>query len=95
MRKWQAINTDRIPPTIQAFKCGPLRALVSKDNGRWHISVSRHDRYPTWDEIKAARYDLLPNDIYMAQILPPKEKFINVHPNCFHLWEVPHSPEYD
>lgn len=85
---WNPINID-VGPGIQAFRAGPVRALVSKDAGDWHISVSCEDRYPTWDEIKEARYDLLPDDIYMAQILPPKSEFVNIHPNTFHLWQIP------
>ena len=56
---------------------------------RWHLSISRQDRYPSWEEIKDARYALMPPNIVVAQILPPKNDYVNIHPNCFHLWEVP------
>jgi hypothetical protein len=55
---------------------------------RWHLSISCQDRYPTWEEIKDARYSLLPMGLTFAQILPPMSQFINIHPNCFHLWEI-------
>lgn len=54
----------------------------------WHLSISCARRYPTWDEIKQARYGLLPDAITMAMLLPPSAQYVNVHPNCFHLWEV-------
>ena len=67
-----------------------LVALVTRDGPErhWHISVSRKDRYPTWDEIKAARYDLIPDAVTMAQILPPRAEYVNLHTNTFHLHEI-------
>jgi hypothetical protein len=64
------------------------RIFVGVENGRWHLSISHPERYPTWDEIKTARYQLVPNDVTMAMLLPPKERYVNIHPNCFHLWEI-------
>ena len=64
---------------------------------RWHLSISHRTneaqpkpgRYPTWDEIKDARYRFMPGDIYVAQILPPSSEFISVHDTTFHLWQIP------
>lgn len=55
---------------------------------RWHLSISRTDRYPVWDEIKDARYALIPDECTMAMLLPPKGEYVNLHPNCFHLHEI-------
>lgn len=55
---------------------------------RWHLSISHHGRYPHWDEIKQARYELIPDDAMMAMLLPPKEQYVNVHQRCFHLHEI-------
>jgi hypothetical protein len=54
----------------------------------WHLSISCVHRYPTWDEIKAARYDLLPDDVTMAMLLPPRSDYVNLHKNCFHLHQI-------
>jgi hypothetical protein len=70
---------------------GRLRAIVSQDgpDQYWHISVSHADgRYPTWDEIADARYDLCPNDIDMALILPPPADYTNYNPRVLQLTEV-------
>ena len=75
---------------------GPCQVLVSqelrpkKGDARtyWHLSISCRDRYPTWEEIKDARYSLLPMGLTFAQILPPMDQYTNIHPNCFHLWEL-------
>jgi hypothetical protein len=82
----------------KAFAMGECRIIVSRniygpkggDFGplRWHLSISCADRYPTWEEIREARYALLPDDCTMGMLLPPKKEYVNVHPNCFHLHEV-------
>ena len=60
----------------------------------WHLSISHQvfqdgrskpGRYPTWDEIKDARYRFTPSDIEMCMILPRPSDFVNVHETCFHL----------
>lgn len=74
------------------YSKGPCRVLVSQEpHGaklRWHLSISCSDRYPGWEEIKDARYALLPLGLTFAQILPPPNEYTNIHPNCFHLWEI-------
>jgi hypothetical protein len=54
----------------------------------WHISISHKDRYPTWDEIKTVRYKLAPKDIAMSMIFPTEKDYVNIHENCFHLYEL-------
>jgi hypothetical protein len=73
----------------QLFESLALRALRSNDDGRWHISVSRPNRYPSWDELADARYDLGPLDVEMAMILPPPSRYVNINKWVFHVWEVP------
>lgn len=68
--------------------------MVAQENGRWHLSISRKDRYPNWDEIKRARYDHMPKDILVAMLLPPENEYVNLYSNCFHLWEItPDEPQ--
>jgi hypothetical protein len=26
--------------------------------------------------------------MFVAQVFPPREDFVNVHENCFHLWQL-------
>lgn len=71
---------------------GPCRILLSNDYERscigWHFSISCEDRNPTWEEQRDTRYALVPDDIYMVQILPPKKEYVNKHPFCFHWHEA-------
>lgn len=70
------------------------KVLVSRTNvAGWHLSISHPFRYPSWDEIKAARYALVPDEARMTMDLPPSSEFVNVHPNCFHLYECRCAPE--
>lgn len=72
----------------RVFTSRGLIVKISTDDGRRHLSISHARRYPTWNEIRDARYDLLPDVPCMAMILPPREDYVNLHPNCFHLWEI-------
>jgi len=81
----------RIPlePGARAYRLGECNVLVGRsEQAGWHISISHLSRYPTWDEIKYARYKLLPPGITMAIYLPPEEQYVDMHPNCFHLFEI-------
>lgn len=65
-----------------------LRVIVSKDADRWHLSISCQRRDPLWQEIREARYQFIPDNIYMVMGLPPKDVYVNCHPHTFHLWET-------
>ena len=83
---------------------GHLTVLVGREpehprGPTWHLSISHRTneehpqpaRYPTWEEIKDARYQFVPDGLTMAMLLPPKAEYVNVHETCFHLWEI--APE--
>jgi hypothetical protein len=70
------------------FKMGKVKIILSRYEHGWHMSISHPERYPTWDEIAKARYELIPNEVTMAMILPPQEEFVNIHNFCFQLMEV-------
>jgi hypothetical protein len=85
----------QIPSPLEgavAYQMGSCKILVSQEliKGRlwWHLSISHQTRYPTWQEIKEARYELIPEEATMAMLLPPKGEYVNLHENCFHLWEI-------
>lgn len=63
---------------------GPLAAML------WHLSISCEDRHPTWDEIKTARYRLIPDNVTMGMLLPPRDEYVNVpqQDHVFHLHEI-------
>lgn len=104
----------RVPRDMEIYRVGgapgnangafrlPARRLfvvVSNGNGWDHVSVSRPDRCPTWDEMQWVRDKFFDDSDTVLQFSPPKDKHINVHPYCLHLWrpqtfEVPLPPSY-
>ena len=70
---------------------GRCAVIVTIDEGSWHLSISTKSALPTYTEMKQARYKFLPDEIYMAEIFPPKAEFVNAHEYCRHLWQIPHD----
>lgn len=75
---------------------GNLRAFIADEPGiGWHMSLSfvdhrgRPSRYPTWDELAHARYELLPADLDFVMHLPPTDGYVAIHPTTFHLHQHP------
>jgi len=54
-----------------------------------HISLSRQDRYPEWDEMRDFCYGtgFFDHSRDLVMILPPKKDYVNVHTNCFHFYQ--------
>lgn len=75
-------------PGTKGFMLGKCSIFLSNSVYGWHISIAHPSRYPTWDEIATARYQLIPNDVTMVMVLPPREEFINIHRNCFQLHQL-------
>lgn len=61
--------------------------LINNEDGLWHLSVSANHTLGYY-ELKEIRYKFMPNDMQVAQMFPPREEFVNLHQNCFHLWEL-------
>jgi hypothetical protein len=101
VKKWIAManyqeiknETEALQPGTRCFKRGICRIFVSPPFGEcgWHLSISSSSRDPTWEEIRDAWYDLVPEAHKKngAIFFPPKDEYINVHKYCFHIHEVP------
>ncbi len=92
-RQWVDLKTSTALPVestdVRVCESGYLRAIVSRDLGYWHLSVShRSGIYPNWDQLADARYDLIPHDVDMALILPPPGNYVNANPGVLQLTEV-------
>lgn len=82
-------------PDARRFALGQATAFVAhepagaNDELLWHLSMSLQHRHPTWDELKYARYKLLPLDLCFAVLLPPPAYYVNLETqdHVFHLWE--------
>jgi hypothetical protein len=80
-------------PSPRMLEKGALRALLGRepvdtnaDDWRWHVSMSRPDRVPNWDELVSAAHELRPGVVFVIGV-PPRSWWLNVHPHTLHLWE--------
>ena len=66
--------------------------LSTDDTPKWgplkHASVSHQDRYPTWDELIEVK-EYFFGDVDCMMIMPKKKDYVNLNPNCFHIWQTP------
>lgn len=61
--------------------------FITIDAGLWHLSASTNHTIGYY-ELKELRYEFMPNAMFVAQIFPPREEFVNLDQNCFHLWQL-------
>ena len=52
-----------------------------------HVSIAHPERYPHWDDIvKVWRWAAGP-ELEGVICIPPERMHVNIHPNCFHVYE--------
>jgi hypothetical protein len=73
----------------RCYRLGECTVIVTREFGRWHLSIAHPARYPTWHEITQARYRLLPADATIAMLLPPQYEYINIGKHVFQMIEIP------
>jgi len=62
--------------------------VIASDEGGWeHVSVSRADRCPTWDEMCEVKNLFFGPDEWVVQFHPARSDYVNAHPYCLHLWK--------
>ena len=71
---------------ITTLKPSPLKVIASDGDGWEHVSVSLHNRCPTWDEMCLIKKLFWDDNDFVIQIHPPKTHYMNTHPYCLHLW---------
>lgn len=106
-RRWPEMEAavSRVHPHrvyVAAVADGQLRVMTSQDpveiGEAWRLSASVMQpdgncvRYPTWDELKLARYRLIPKGINMAMIMPSDHSlYVDAMPLCLQMVECPAS----
>lgn len=72
--------------------------VIAGDGLGWeHVSVSRQDRCPTWEEMCQVKDLFWDGEDCVIQFHPPESEYVNAHPRCLHLWrpigvELPRPP---
>jgi hypothetical protein len=93
---WRSVGHDPDQFQLKRYTMGPCNILVGREPAGknhellWHLTISTPSRHPTWDEIKVARYRLLPLDICVGVLLPQPEFYVNLpeQDHVFQIWEV-------
>lgn len=70
---------------------GGLRVIASRDtmvdSSTWlHVSVSRQDRLPSWEDLRRIKDEFVGRSEIAIQVLPPDREYVDCHPYCLHLW---------
>ena len=74
-----------------------LRVIASDGEGWEHVSVSRRDRCPSWEEMCAVKELFWGPEDTVMQLHPPRSQWISNAEFCLHLWrpvgvEIPMPP---
>ena len=64
----------------------PLVIVASSDGGWDHVSVSRKNRCPNWQEMEHVARLFFRDDETAVQFHVPASDHINVHDYCLHWW---------
>ena len=64
----------------------PLQIIASDGLGWEHVSVSRFDRTPLWDEMCRLKALFWDDQDCVVQYHPPEADYVNNHSHCLHLW---------
>lgn len=64
-----------------------IESVSRERDGRvWHhVSMARRTRMPEWEELTALKRAFV-GDREAYVVLPPEKRYVNIHPNCLHLW---------
>jgi len=74
-----ASNVDRIS-VIESI-------AMELDGKRWHhVSVSRPDRLPDYDDLTFVKKHWIGDDKYAYFVFAPRAKHVNIDKHCLHLW---------
>lgn len=70
----------------------PLHIIVGTGMGWEHVSVSRHDRCPVWEEMDYLARMFWQAHETVVQFHVPRSDHVNVHDRCLHLWRPTRKP---
>lgn len=72
---------------VVQLKRGQTVYVIASDGEGWeHVSVSRKDRCPTWEEMCQVKAMFWDAEDVVVQFHPRESEYVNNHPFCLHLW---------
>lgn len=79
-------NNGAFEVTVKT-SCKQSMYVIASDGMGWeHVSVSRKDRCPTWEEMCKVKELFWDEEDTVLQFHPPKSEYVNNHPFCLHMW---------
>lgn len=68
-------------------------AAIMQDGKEWlHISFSRKSKMPTYADLQLVKREFIGNDKKAIMVFPEEKNYVNIHPNCLHLWYSAENP---
>lgn len=89
----ELIKVDSSIPGAEQYHMGECTIFLTTEKMEnetpiLHLRISCTCRYPSWDEIVRARFQLLPERMNVAIFMPAKKEAMDLKNNCFDLWQV-------
>ncbi len=63
-----------------------IMVIISDGLGWEHVSISRQDKTPTWEEMCHIKDMIFDDDEVVIQYHPKKKDYVNMHQHCLHMW---------
>lgn len=63
-----------------------LKIIFSNQLGWEHVSVSRKNKVPSYDDMDRVKRAFWDDDQCVMQLHVPRQDHVNCHPFCLHLW---------
>lgn len=60
--------------------------IASNEMGWEHVSIAHPKKCPTWEQMCAVKELFWDDSDCVIQYHPAKKDYVNLHPNCLHLW---------
>jgi len=88
VRKGAMASRRGIAGAYQVKHGGAELVIIASNGMGWeHVSVSLENRTPSWEEMCWVKDLFWNDDECVIQYHPPREKYVNCHPHCLHLWK--------
>lgn len=97
-RRLYGTNGDGGNGVFKVFVNGRSFRSIASNGGGWeHVSVSRQNRCPTWEEMCAIKDMFFEPEEVCVEYHPRHSEYVNNHPYCLHIWrptgqELPTPP---
>lgn len=72
---------------VVALRRNQTVQVIASDGAGWeHVSVSRRDRCPSWEEMCQVKEIFWDAEDVVLQFHPAESQYVNNHAYCLHLW---------